>query len=135
MRNFTYSILILVLVISCNKSDDTAPSIPATHPLIGYWTSTEMEGDVFVMTRSDEFQQDRYGFAFFSDSRYYERKNSCGCGTPPIVFQTYDGIWKFVSDDLYEIEVGFWGGTVGYQIEVIYLDEQTLKCRFNYQVD
>lgn len=129
------TLFVLVLIIfSCNKSNDEIGHayLPPDHPLIGYWIGSEMEEDIYVYTKAEEFVQDTYGLAFFSDSRYLENKNAGFCGTPPVVYKIFDGTWEQLSDSLYDIHVGYWGGTIRYQVEITSLTHEVLKCRINY---
>jgi hypothetical protein len=90
-----------------------------------------MEDEVFLMRRSDGFDPDLYGFAFFADGRFIEHKNNCSCGTPPIIYEEYEGSWMMQSEQTFEIQVGFWGGQTSYKMDVLSVDAEILK--FSYQ--
>lgn len=128
-RFVLWAMVLLFLSVSCNKSGED-PALPDGHPLLGFWVSQSWEDDVYVMARAPHFASDRYGFAIFPDSRFLEHKNGTGCGTPPVFYQVYDGDWKFISENLYEVTTGYWGGTMTFRIELISLDETTLQCKF-----
>ena len=90
-----------------------------------------LEDDLIVMTKSEELVEDMYGFTFHKDGKFTERKNSSWCGTPPYVFEDYKGTWEMIDENLYLIEVGYWGGMLTFQIEVFYVDETILKFQYN----
>ena len=58
--------------------------------------------------------------------KFTERKNSGWCGTPPVVYSDYDGIWS-EHDSLISVSTGFWGGTVDYQWKIVALDKDYLS--------
>ena len=132
MKNLTVFLFLSLILFSCNKNKEEENPVIADHPLFGYWVSQEMEEDVFVMDKSEGFLTDRYGFAFYPDGGFGENKNSGECGTPPIHYRVFNGTWHYVSGNFYEIHVGYWGGTITYRIELIYLDSETLKFRYHY---
>lgn len=121
-----------VLFISCDKSNEQDFPDVSDGTIFGYWIFHDMEDDVYVMVKSDSFSTDKYGFAFFTNCSYSEHKNSDGCGTPPIVYRAYSGNWEYLSDSLYNISVDYWGGEIDYQLEILHMEGNTLRCRFDY---
>lgn len=54
-------------------------------------------------------------------------KNAGWCGTPPISYSDYPGTWTILNDTLVEINVGYWGGTTIYKLDVESVSENSLK--------
>jgi len=71
-------------------------------------------------------------FTFNSDGTMVERKNSGDCGTPPIVYANYGGTWRIINDTLVRVNVGYWGGTTTYNMNIKYVSPTTLNVIFHY---
>jgi len=91
--------------------------------------------DVFWLDRSEQLDPFKYGFTINDDGTFIERKNAGWCGTPPISYDNFEGTWEAVSDSLLEITVGYWGGTMTYQIRIVSLDGDNLAIRYLYAED
>jgi len=136
MKKYTLLLLIVITALaSCKKSGDNVfPSpLPLDSPLFGSWVAQEYEGDILVMRRA-ELIEDVYGFTFYNDGWFVERKNSSSCNTPPFVFEDYEGKWTFQPNEMYRIKVGYWGGQTSFDIEVVYIDNETLKFLYHYDL-
>ena len=77
----------------------------------------------------------QYGFIIGKDGSFIERKNAGWCGTPPITYKNFEGTWEAVSDSLLEITVGYWGGTINYQMRIVNVDNEMLRIRYLFSND
>jgi hypothetical protein len=124
MKNTLLLIISLVLLFTSCKKDEI--KIDPNNQLIGIWNVSSYDDDATVYIRSKEFT-DEYGYQFNGDGTLTERQNSGWCGTPPITYADYAGTWKYINDTLIEVEVGFWGGTSIYQLDIESVDSEHLK--------
>ena len=130
-RIFRYcwlAVLIGITGIACNgiMSSESIVSI------VGTWVLKESSDDVTILTRSDRLDENQYGFTFRSAGVFIERKNAGWCGTPPVHYQNFAGHWKKLSDNLYNINAGYWDGQTSFRIEVLTLSTCTLHIRYHY---
>ncbi|MCK7535476.1 MAG: lipocalin family protein [Marinilabiliales bacterium] len=104
--------------MSCSKDD-----IPIDHDnlLIGTWTFSSYQEDVYIFERNNEFI-DNMCYKFNQDGTVTERKNSGWCGTPPISYADYPGTWTIAADKLIHVDVGYWGGTMSYSLDIVSVD-------------
>jgi hypothetical protein len=100
--------------------------------ICGTWIWQGVSGDTTVLRLTDMLEPDKYGLVFNTDSTLVERKNTGWCGTPPISYANFDGTWERASESLLDIEVGYWGGTMTYQLEIVELQENELHVRYHY---
>jgi hypothetical protein len=117
-------ILVLVLILfSCRKDEI---KIDPNNPLIGTWNFFGNQDNISIYSRSSEFI-DNYGYLFRADGTLLQREITGWCATPPVSYSDYDGIWKQVNDTLIEINVGYWGGLLKYQLDIESVDKTSLK--------
>jgi hypothetical protein len=116
-------ILISTLSYSCSKDEIR---IDPDNLLIGVWNYSTFQENALVYTRNQEFT-DINCYKFNSDGSLVERKNSGFCGTPPISYADYTGRWTMLNDTLVKINVGYWGGTMTYKLDIEFLDSKILK--------
>jgi len=117
------SILAISIFCSCSKNEI---SIDPDNLLIGVWNYSEYTDNAMVFKRSQEFK-DINCYRFNTDGTLTERKNSGWCGTPPVSYADYQGSWTMLNDTLIRINVGYWGGTMTYKLDVEFLDANSLK--------
>ena len=128
-------ILILLLVValgSCEKEFLEADALGDNASIVGTWVETGTQEDILHLTRQEDLDPALYGFIIGEDGSFVERKNSGWCATPPITYENFEGTWKAVSDSLLEITVGYWGGSMTYQMRIISLSGNDLAIRFLY---
>jgi hypothetical protein len=125
MKKLTTAIIFIVLLfISCNKEEiKTDPD----NPLLGIWNYSNFQDNMWIYTRNLEFI-DNHCYEFKNDGTLIERKNSGWCGTPPITYADYPGTWSLLNDTLVQIEVGYWGGTASYKLDIESVDSKFLKA-------
>ena len=117
---------LLVLITSCNKSDDTIQPVDSNNLLIGHWSYREGgDNNQSTFQRVEGFIDDEYGVYFNYDNKFVERKNPGWCGTPPIVLENFNGTWQKNESQL-TINVEDWNGTAKYKWEVIDLKKDKL---------
>lgn len=123
IRQILFASLVLFFT-SCDGSDTTMNT-----RLIGAWTVAGYEDDVTVMHRTAGLAHDEYGFIFSKSGRFTERKINGWCGTPPVVFEDYDGRWENVTDSQVHVVVGYWGGQTDYTMDVVSVTAHELRFR------
>jgi hypothetical protein len=123
-------LLLVILLASCEKDQ---VNITNTDKLIGYWTNPVANDTIIEYSRADALLNNCYGFGFKAGQIFVERKNAGWCGTPPVSYADFEGVWE-QNDSLLIINVGYWGGTVDYQWKIISIDENCLRI-FKIQED
>jgi hypothetical protein len=116
-------IVFISLLFSCTKDKI---EIDPGNPLIGIWNYSDYYNNAQVYARSREFS-DNQGFKFNTDGTLLERKNSGWCGTPPITYSDYSGKWAIINDTLIRIDVGYWGGSMTYNLDIESVNSDSLK--------
>ena len=137
MKRFILFSLISFALFSCGK-EEIGPSekviaFNEEEPLVAYWVESGYEDDVRIYTRAQEFQADKGGFAFFANGDLIERANSGFCGTPPISYANFDGSWSLIADKQLLLEGTFWGGEKVSRMEIVSLDNSTLKVKYLFE--
>ena len=128
-------LLVLVLMISCEKELMEADALGENAGIVGTWIEHDYLDDVLKLNRADKLDPSKYGFSINDDGTFIENKNSGWCGTPPIAYGSFDGTWEAKSDSLLEVTVGYWGGIMTYQIRIVSLDSENLSIRYLYAAD
>jgi hypothetical protein len=117
------SIILTFILLSCTKDKI---EIDPDNLILGVWNYSEYIDNTQVYTRGNEFS-DNPGYKFNSDGTLMERKNAGWCGTPPITYSDYRGKWTILNDTLIRVEVGYWGGTATYDLDVESVNSDYLK--------
>lgn len=125
-------LIVMVLMVSCEKDLMELEALGSNVGIVGTWVENEYKGDTLFLQRNGAFDKEKYGFTINDDGTFVEHKNAGWCGTPPITFDSFDGIWEAVSDSLIDITVAFWGGMMTYQIRIVSLDAEELAIRYLY---
>jgi len=140
MKKLIY-LLMLLFLFACEKEGSELKSLGEHAGIIGTWVE-EIDASLPIsnegitrMSRSKELDPDLYGFILHDDGSFTEHKNAGWCGTPPIVYDTYEGTWEALSDSLLNITVAYWGGILTYQMQIIFLDEDELGIRYLFSED
>ncbi len=116
-------ILAVVVFTACDKDDEKIED--DSSELVGYWINPVVNDSMIIYERADRLKDDDDGIAFNSNHEFIERKNSGWCGTPPISYSDYEGIWER-SESIVNITVGYWGGTLEYRWEIVSVDNKEL---------
>lgn len=134
-------LLIPILMLSCEKDSPELEVLGANSSIIGTWVENSdpslppaVDG-ISRLSRAGDFDPDRYGFTFHDDGSFTERKNSGWCGTPPIVYDNFEGTWSPLNDTLIDITVAYWGGSMTYQIWIVSLEGDHLGIRYLFSED
>ncbi len=122
------SLIVAFLTASCSKPSDPDDA----NELYGTWVMAEYEESATILRRSSELNADEYGFIIHPGGRFTERKNAGFCGTPPISYANFEGDWTHLSENLLDINVGYWGGTTSFKIEIISLSSAELKILYYF---
>ncbi len=120
---------------SCEKEDPEMENLGQNTGIVGTWVEEIQDADRLWLIRSDALDSDKYGFTLKGDGTFIEHKNAGWCGTPPIAYAEYEGSWQALSDSLLEVTVGYWGGTMTYQMRIVSLDAEQLSIRYLYGED
>jgi len=135
MKNGVWLILLAasaMVLWSCEDDLPRAEMLGDNREVIGTWVESEYRSDVLWLERRGELDPERYGFSILEGGAFLEHKNSGWCGTPPISYASFEGTWKVVSDSLLEVTVGYWGGTMNYQIRLVQVEQERLAIRYLY---
>jgi hypothetical protein len=125
-------LLFLAGMLACEKELAKPDALGENALIIGTWVEEGYVDDVLVLDRAGELDPGRYGFIIREDGSFLERKNEGWCGTPPISYDNFEGSWEALSDSLLEITVGYWGGTMSYQMRIVRVDSEQLGIRYLY---
>lgn len=132
MKKWLGIILAVLFTASCAEMNMETALLGENADILGTWVEESLEDEVTRMARAESLAADKYGFTILGDGAFIERKNAGWCGTPPISYENFEGTWEALSDSLLEITVGYWGGTINYQMRIVSLDEQNLRIRYLY---
>ena len=116
----------LFLLGACSKDDIR---IDPDNLLIGVWNYSGFQDNTNIFSRNNEFI-DNHCYRFNSDGTLTERKNSGFCGTPPISYADYSGTWTILNDTLIQINVGYWGGTTRYKLDIEVINSNSLEASY-----
>lgn len=122
-------IVLLILLFSCEK----ASLAPEPGELEGIWVQSDYDEDLTIFSKKNKLDDDKYGFKISDGGIFLEHKNSGWCGTPPISYADYEGTWKYESDSVLIVDVGYWGGTMTYKMQIVELTANKLKTRYIYE--
>ncbi|MCK4747370.1 MAG: hypothetical protein KAT15_10055 [Bacteroidales bacterium] len=132
-------LIAMILLVSCEENLQDTEALGENADIVGTWVEevdlTHVEDGTTQLKRADELDPSLYGFTIKDDGSFVERKNAGWCGTPPISYDNFDGTWVALSDSLLEITVGYWGGTMTYQMRIVSLDQEQLRIRYLYAED
>jgi hypothetical protein len=124
VKNLSLYIFFLSLFLySCSKDEI---KIEPDNLLIGIWNYSDYQDNASIFTRSQEFV-DNHCYRFNPDGTFLERKNAGWCGTPPISYADYPGTWNVLNDTLIQINVGYWGGSTSYRLDIESISSKSLK--------
>ncbi len=132
MKKWLGMILSVVFLASCAEMYKPSEMLGENEEIVGTWVEESLEDQVTRLQRAENLAQDKYGFIIREDGTFIERKNATWCGTPPLSYDNFEGTWEALSDSLLDITVGYWGGTITYQMRIVSLDEQYLRIRYLY---
>ena len=126
MKNLIIIGTLLFISIGCSKDNI---QVDSDNLLIGVWKYSDFNNNDNIYIRSNEFIEN-HCYKFNSDGTMTERKNSGWCGTPPITYADYLGKWNIINDTLIQINVGYWGGTTKYKLDIQSVDSNILKVSY-----
>lgn len=118
----------IIILASCGKSQH-----PALTDYMGFWAGGDTCGvEHYGFERVDVMPSDRYGFEIRSDGTLIENKNSGWCGTPPITYDRFNGVWEAVEEDLLSVKSDYWGGQLEMDWTIIHVDADSLVLDIKY---
>ena len=129
MKNYKKYLLylpIILILVSCTDNP-VNETIPAN--LEGTWVYRSYENDVYTMEKSFQLENDNSGLVILDNGAFVERKIVGWCGTPPVVYDNYQGNWESLSNKELKVTVGYWGGTENYTMEIVSVTNSLLKFK------
>ena len=128
MKNYIlFAGLLIIIFSSCEKKKI---EFDPEYLLIGTWSFNDYQDNSTIYQRSKELNDNYPGYIFLSDGSLIERKNAGWCGTPPVSYSNYDGKWSIINDTLIEVNVGYWGGTIRYKLDIESITNTSLKLTY-----
>ena len=142
MRSLKLVLLVSLFFLCACEQEDLTETLGSNNLLIGTWVEqpelsleqASVDGSL-ILNRRQVLDSTQYGFIIGKDGSFIERKNAGWCGTPPITYKNFEGTWEAVSDSLLEITVGYWGGTINYQMRIVNVDNEMLRIRYLFSND
>lgn len=119
--------LSISLLIACDNSLSSEENF-----LIGTWVDNGYNNDVRVLKISKEFSDDLGGYRFNPDHTLIDRKNVGWCGTPPVSYGNYDGVWEITAENELEIISEYWGGIDTLHYEIVKISQSELHLKYIY---
>jgi hypothetical protein len=135
MKKICLLLVGMLALLSCEKELSDTKALGENAGVVGTWVEKNPEQDMLLLERSSGLDPSKYGFTLRENGEFIERKNAGWCGTPPIAYDNFEGTWEALSDSLLEITVGYWGGTMNYQIRIVSLEQDLLAIRYLYAED
>lgn len=128
-----------ILLFACDEDQPELANLGENVGIVGTWVdfsddfAAPAEDGVTRLVRTENFENNHYGFTFRKDGTFIERKNSGWCGTPPIAYDNFEGVWNPLNDTLIDITVAYWGGTLTYQMWIVSVDAEELGIRYLFE--
>ena len=129
MKNYKKYLLtlpIILILVSCTDNP-VNENIPAN--LEGTWVYRSHQEDVYTVEKSINLENDNSGMIILGNGKLIERKNVGFCGTPPVIYDNYEGNWESLSDTKLLINVEYWGGTENYTLEIVSVTNSVLRFK------
>jgi hypothetical protein len=89
--------LICIVFILSGFVSDQAP-VKIDDEIIGAWVFSKYEDGLRHYVKKNKLAKDKAGIEFKSDGKFIIRQNVSWCGTPPITYGNYEGVWEKGSD-------------------------------------
>ena len=117
----------LLCIVSCSSS---GPSEPASPSIYGAWgvVSTDQETGIHTYERLTELAGGRNGYEFNLGGSLVIR-NSGWCGTPPLTYFNFEGLWQKEEDHILTLSYDELGVIQDFCVEVVALSASELRCR------
>lgn len=92
MKRITLIIVSILMFVSCADTKEVIP-INKNNLLLGYWQEKESIDNRSVYKRVSSLEGEMYGLGFLERNKFV-RRHSGWCGTPPLVFTTFEGSFE-----------------------------------------
>jgi hypothetical protein len=129
MKNEIIYSLVIPAILCLTSCTDNPVNKNISDNLEGTWVYRSYENDVYTMEKSFQLEKDNSGIVILGNRKLIERKNVGFCGTPPVVYDNYEGNWESISDKVLRINVEYWGGTENYTMEIVSVTNSILKFK------
>lgn len=95
--------------------------------ILGVWVPTSCENKTCTYEKAEEFDPEKRGIEFKKRNKLINRQNAGWCGTPPISYRNYNGIWaSFKDGETINLRYEFWGGMVQTKWKITELSESSM---------
>lgn len=96
--------------------------------ILGVWIPAGHENKIYTFEKAEEFDQKKAGVEFKKRNKLIKRENADWCGTPPISYRNYDGIWaSFKDGETINLRYEFWGGMAETKWKITELSETSMN--------
>lgn len=129
MKSYKKYLLILPIILILISCTDNLVNESMPDNLEGTWVYRSYQEDVYTMEKSINLENDNSGLIILGNGKLIERKNIGFCGTPPVVYDNYQGNWESLSDTKLTVVVGYWGGTENFTMDIVSVTNSVLKFR------
>jgi len=125
-KKYLLTLPVILILISCSDN----PVNKSIHDnLEGTWVYRSHQEDVYTVEKSINLENDNSGMIILGNGKLIERKNVGFCGTPPVIYDNYEGNWESLSDTKLLINVEYWGGTENYTLEIVSVTNSVLRFK------
>jgi hypothetical protein len=101
-----------------SKTGETLDSSAIT----GAWGNTIYNDSLVTLSKLKALPDDDYGILFLQDGKLTENKNAGWCGTPPISYAEFSGLWDLSADSVLTVETSYWGGKIWMEWKLLSVD-------------
>lgn len=129
MKNLVKVLLTLPIILILISCTDNPVNVSIPDNLEGTWVYRSYQEDVFTMEKSINLENDNSGLIILDNGTFIERINVGWCGTPPVVYDNYQGNWESLSGTKLKINVGYWGGTENFTMDIVSVTNSVLKFK------
>ncbi len=119
-------------ILSCKKEEIINRNENVKGSIVGTWQLVRYDNDTALLSRVPELPKNNYGFIISENGVFIERKNAGWCGTPPISYDNFSGVWKEEKENLLQIKVDFWGGITQFKMQIVDSTDQILRILYMY---
>lgn len=125
MKAFHKLLLFLSFFTMMACEESIVPIVNDSDQLMGSWIHPTPVDTFWRYERASALENTGYGFTFSFNHQFVERKNAGWCGTPPIIYENYEGTWSR-NDSIISVSVTYWGGVANYRWKIITMDDHYL---------
>lgn len=128
--NFLLISALGILIFQFSIAFKNNEKLPLKQAVEGIWVRTHYASGTYEFTRSKKLLNQNPGLQFEKRGKMVIRSNSSFCGTPPITYRNYDGVYTInLSDSTLHAIYEFWGGKIDqtFKIKSVSSSEMVLE--------